>query len=113
MTTWLQGNPGLSRVSLFDPSNIECQVAGEVKGFDPAAYMDHKMARRIGRYAQFSIAATQEALAQSGLDLENEDKSRISCIVSSAIGDFPMLEEQMFNWFAGKRRTISPSRCPA
>ncbi|MCJ7815831.1 MAG: beta-ketoacyl-ACP synthase II [Xanthomonadales bacterium] len=106
------GKSGISRVSLFDPSNIDCQVAGEVKGFDPAAYMDRKMARRIGRYAQFSIAATQEALAQSGLDLEKEDKSRISCIVSSAIGDFPMLEEQMFNWFAGKRRTISPFTVP-
>ncbi len=108
----IAGKSGISRVSLFDPSNIECQVAGEVKGFDPAAYMDHKMARRIGRYAQLSIAATQEALAQSGLDLENEDKSRISCIVSSAIGDFPMLEEQMFNWFAGKRRIISPFTVP-
>jgi len=71
-----------------------------------------KMARRIGRYAQFSIAATQEALAQSGIDLEKEDPSRISCIVSSAIGDFPMLEEQMFNFFCGKRRTISPFTVP-
>jgi 3-oxoacyl-[acyl-carrier-protein] synthase II len=106
------GKSGISRVSLFDPSNIECQVAGEVKGFDPAEYMDRKMARRIGRYAQLSIAATQEALAQSALDLENEDKSRISCIVSSAIGDFPMVEEQMYNWFGGKKRQISPFTVP-
>lgn len=106
------GKSGISRVSLFDPANIDCQIAGEVKGFEPTDYMDRKMSRRIGRYAQFSIAATQEALAQSGLDLDNEDKSRISCIVSSAIGDFPMLEEQMFNWFAGKRRIISPFTVP-
>jgi 3-oxoacyl-[acyl-carrier-protein] synthase II len=74
--------------------------------------MDVKMARRIGRYAQFSIAATQEALTQSGLDLENEDKTRIACVVSSAIGDFPMVEEQMYNWFRGKRRLISPFTVP-
>jgi 3-oxoacyl-[acyl-carrier-protein] synthase II len=106
------GKSGIDRVSLFDPSNIECQVAGEVKGFEPSHYMDVKMARRIGRYAQFSIAATQEALTQSGLDLENEDKTRIACVVSSAIGDFPMVEEQMYNWFRGKRRLISPFTVP-
>jgi len=106
------GRSGISRVSLFDPSNIDCQVPGEVKEFDPGRYMDRKMARRIGRYAQFSIAATQEALAQSGLDLANEDPSRIACVVSSAIGDFPMLEEQMNSFFCGKRRTISPFTVP-
>lgn len=106
------GRSGVSRVSLFDPSRLQCQVAGEVKGFDPAAYMDRKMARRIGRYAQFSIAATQEALAQSGLDLANEDPSRISCVVSSAIGDFPMVEAQMKSFFGNGRRTISPFTVP-
>jgi len=108
----IAGKSGIARVSLFDPSGIDCQVAGEVKDFDPATYMDVKMARRIGRYAQFSLAATQEALAQSGLDLENEDPSRISCVVSSAIGDFPMLEQQMYSFFNGKRRTISPFTVP-
>lgn len=106
------GRSGISRVSLFDPSNIDCQVAGEVKEFEPGRYMDRKMARRIGRYAQFSIAATQEALAQSGLDLANQDPSRIACVVSSAIGDFPMLEEQMNSFFCSKRRTISPFTVP-
>jgi 3-oxoacyl-[acyl-carrier-protein] synthase II len=106
------GKAGIARTSLFDASEIDCQVAGEVKDFDPTRYMDAKMARRIGRYAQFSLAATQEALAQSGLDLENEDPSRIACIVSSAIGDFPMLESQMYSWFKSKRRTISPFTVP-
>jgi len=106
------GRSGVSRVSLFDPSNLACQIAGEVKGFDPADHMDRKMARRIGRYAQFSIAATHQALAQSGINLDEEDRSRIACVVSSAIGDFPMLEQQMNSWFEGKRRTISPFTVP-
>jgi len=106
------GRSGVSRVSLFDPSNLACQIAGEVKGFDPADHMDRKMARRIGRYAQFSIAATHQALAQSGINLDEEDRSRIACVVSSAIGDFPMLEKQMNSWFEGKRRTISPFTVP-
>jgi 3-oxoacyl-[acyl-carrier-protein] synthase II len=106
------GQSGISRVTLFDPSRLACQVAGEVKGFDPADYMDRKMARRIGRYAQFSIAATQEALKQSGLDLEREDKSRIACVVSSAIGDFPMVEEQMKSFFGTGKQFISPFTVP-
>ena len=56
------GKSGIARITSFDPSAITCQVAGEVKGFEPTAHMDRKMARRIGRYAQFSIAATREAL---------------------------------------------------
>ena len=106
------GRSGISRVSLFDPSSLACQVAGEVKGFDPVNYMDRKMARRIGRYAQFSIAATQEALAQSGLDLEQEDRSRIACVVSSAIGDFPMVEDQMKSFFVDGRGSVSPFTVP-
>jgi len=106
------GQSGVSRVSLFDPSRLKCQVAGEVKGFEPEDHMDRKLARRIGRYAQFSIAATQEALAQSGLDLENEDRSRIACVVSSAIGDFPMVEKQMGTFFSDSKLTISPFTVP-
>jgi 3-oxoacyl-[acyl-carrier-protein] synthase II len=106
------GKSGIARISLFDPSGIACQVAGEVKGFEPADYMDRKMARRIGRYAQFSIAATRESLAQSGLDLAEEDPSRIACIVSSAIADFPMVEDQMNKIFAQGKRSISPFTVP-
>jgi len=102
------GQSGIDRITLFDPSSSPCQIAGEVKEFEPKNYMDHKKARRIGRYAQFSIAATREALAQAQLDLTTEDPSRIACLVSSAIGDFPMLEDQM-NLFSEKGRgRISP-----
>jgi 3-oxoacyl-[acyl-carrier-protein] synthase II len=106
------GTPGIARISSFDPSRLSCQVAGEVKGFEPADHMDRKMARRIGRYAQFSIAATKEALAQSGLDLEQENPSRIACIVSSAIGDFPFVENQMDRFFADEKHRVSPFTVP-
>lgn len=108
----ISGKSGIARISAFDPSAITCQIAGEVKGFDPTAHMDRKMARRIGRYAQFSIAASREALAQSGLDLEREDPSRIACIVSSAIADFPMVEEEMKKLYAQGKRSISPFTVP-
>lgn len=108
----LEGRSGTSRISLFDPSALASQVAGEVKDFVPTDYMDRKLARRIGRYAQFSIAATREALAQSGLDLGQENLSRIACVVSSAIGDFPMVEDQMRIDFSDSRKSISPFTVP-
>jgi 3-oxoacyl-[acyl-carrier-protein] synthase II len=106
------GRSGIARITAFNPVGITCQIAGEVKGFDPTQYMDRKMARRIGRYAQFSIAATREALAQSGLEMEKEDPSRIACIVSSAIADFPMVEVEMNRIFTQGKRSISPFTVP-
>ena len=108
----IAGRSGIAKINSFDASGIKCQVAGEVKGFEPAAYMDRKMARRIGRYAQFSIAATREALAMSELDLATEDPSRIACIVSSAVADFPMVEDQMKKIFTQAKRHISPFTVP-
>lgn len=106
------GKSGVGRITLFDSSRLPCQVAGEVKGFDPKNYMDHKKARRIGRYAQFSIAATREALAQAKLDLTAEDPSRIACLVSSAIGDFPMLEDQIKLFFEKGQGKVNPFTVP-
>ena len=106
------GQSGIDRITLFDPSRSPCQIAGEVKEFDPKNYMDHKKARRIGRYAQLSIAATREALAQAKLDLTGEDPSRIACVVSSAIGDFPMLEVQMELFLEKGHGKINPFTVP-
>ena len=50
------GRSGIARITSFDPSGLACQIAGEVKGFEPTDHMDRKIARRIGRYAQFSRA---------------------------------------------------------
>jgi 3-oxoacyl-[acyl-carrier-protein] synthase II len=106
------GKSGIRRIGSFDPSNLACRIAGEVVDFDPAEHMDRKMARRIGRYAQFSIAATHEAVLQSGLEVEKEDPGRIACLVSSAIADFPMVEKEMKKIFTRGSRNISPFTVP-
>ena len=106
------GKSGVGKITLFDPSRLPSRIAGEVKNFDPKNYMDHKKARRIGRYAQFSIAATREALAQAQLDLAAEDPSRIACLVSSAIGDFPMLEDQIKLFFDKGQGKVNPFTVP-
>ncbi len=95
----VKGVSGVDLVTQFDASSLASQIAGEVKGFDPLDTIDRKLSRRIGRYAQFALAATHEALAQSGLDLEVEDSDRIASVASSAIGDFPILEREMKRFF--------------
>ena len=59
---------GIGRITLFDPTGYESQVAGEVKDFDPTVYMERKEARRADRVTQFAFVAADEALKQSGFD---------------------------------------------
>ena len=106
------GFSGIDRITRFDPSRLASQIAGEVRNFDPHNYMDKKTARRIGRYAQFSIAAAREAIDQAELDVENEDPTRIACLVSSAIGDFPTVQDQMEIFFRRGPGKTNPFTVP-
>lgn len=108
----VKGQSGICRITQFDPSRITSQIAGEVKGFEPREHMNHKMARRIGRYAQFAIAAAGEAIQHSGLDVKQEDPSRIATMVASAIADFPFLEAQMNNVFQNGPGKTNPFSVP-
>jgi beta-ketoacyl-acyl-carrier-protein synthase II len=87
--TWdaiTHGRSGVGPITGFDPSNFLVKIAAEVKGFDPAKYMDVKEARRMDRFEQIAMAASQEALRQSGLEIRDDNADRIGVIVSSAIG---------------------------
>src|SRR6476619_5905385 len=64
----LTGRSGVGHITQFDPARLPTRIAAEVKGFDPANYIDRKTARRIGRYAQFSIAAAGEAIQHANLN---------------------------------------------
>jgi 3-oxoacyl-[acyl-carrier-protein] synthase II len=90
--TWTRavaGESGLGRLTLVDPSGYPCQVGGEVRGFDPAVYMDRKDARRMARFAQFSVAAARQAVAHAGLDMALEDRTRVGTICGNGGGSLP------------------------
>ena len=70
------GKCGIAPITLYDASNMKAKLAGEVKGFDPANYMEKREARKVDRFAQFALAAAQEAVEQSGLDFAQEDPYR-------------------------------------
>jgi 3-oxoacyl-[acyl-carrier-protein] synthase II len=87
-------------------------MAAEVKGFKAEDYLDRKAARRIGRYAHFSIAAAGEAIRDAGLDPKQMDPSRIATLVASAIADFPFLESQMMHLFRKGPGSTNPFAVP-
>jgi len=102
--TWksmINGVSGIAPITLFDASNFKTRFAGEVKGFDPEKVIDHKEARKMDRYAQFSVCVADEALRDSGLDLEKEDRSRVGVIWGSGMGGLQSTEEEIIYFAKG------------
>lgn len=103
---------GIDRVSIFDPSEFKCQVAGEVKGLDVEKYIEKKEARRMDKYTQFALIGAKMAFDNSKLDMEKEDSWRVGVITGSGIGGIETLEQQhtaMENKGVGK---VSPFFIP-
>jgi 3-oxoacyl-[acyl-carrier-protein] synthase II len=110
----LKGVSGIDYITAFDTEGFLTTFAGEVKGFDPTEYVDRKQARRLDRFAQFAIAATHQALAQAGLNLEDGsvDATRVGAMVGSGVGGLITLSEQ-FQVLEGKGPTrVNPFFIP-
>jgi 3-oxoacyl-[acyl-carrier-protein] synthase II len=89
------GVSGISRIQAFDTSAYDCQIAGEVRDFDPKNYFRNpKDVRRTDRYTHLGMAAARMAMEDSGVDLEKTDRRRFGVIVSSGIGGLKTLEDQ-------------------
>jgi 3-oxoacyl-[acyl-carrier-protein] synthase II len=93
--TWaglVAGRSGVSSISRFDPAGLATTFAGQVTDFDPTTVIDRKEVRRTDRYTQFAIAASREALAQSGLSITDENADRVGALIGTAIGGLETLE---------------------
>ena len=82
----LKGQSGIGILTAFDHPKYPVHIAGEVKGFDPEAYMDRRDARRMARFSQFAIAATHQAVKQAELDMERVDRDRVGVLIGNGIG---------------------------
>jgi len=82
------GKSGVGRITQFDASAFSCQIAGEVKGFDPASYIEKKEIKKMGRFIQFAIPAAEWALKNSELQITPENAERVGVYIGSGIGGF-------------------------
>lgn len=102
--TWkslVKGVSGIAPITSFDATNFKTHFAGEVKDFDPTTVIDRKEARKMDRYAQFSVCVADEALKDSGLDLDKEDRSRVGVIWGSGMGGLQSTEEEIIDFAKG------------
>lgn len=88
------GRHGFGRISKFDTAEYKCHIAAEVKGFDAKTYMDAKAARRMELFCQYAVAASKEALADAGIDMDREDAYRVGCAIGSGIGSLQAMERE-------------------
>jgi 3-oxoacyl-[acyl-carrier-protein] synthase II len=88
------GKNGISTVTRFDASGHDCRIAGEVRGFDPEEYVDRKDAKRMDRFAQFGVAASLQALKDSGLEITPVNAAQIGVLIGTGIGGLKVLEDQ-------------------
>jgi 3-oxoacyl-[acyl-carrier-protein] synthase II len=96
-TTWenlIAGKSGVGYITLFDASNMEVKIAGEVKGFDPNNYINRKDIRRMDRFAQLAVAAGFEAVKDANLKIDESNKDDIGVFIGSGIGGLTTLFNQ-------------------
>jgi 3-oxoacyl-[acyl-carrier-protein] synthase II len=114
--TWeaaIAGKSGVGPITRFDAKDLPARIAGEVKGFDPAQFMDKKEARRNDLFIQFGLAATQLALQDAGLPLDKPLGERVGVIVGSGMGGLGTLEETHLTVVNRGHRRVNPFFIPS
>ena len=114
--TWrnlLAGKSGVDRITQFDSSQFACQIAAEVKNFDPLNFIEKKELKKMGRFIHFALAASAEALKCSHLAITPENAERVGVHIGSCIGGFDIIEREHTNLLNGGPRKISPFFIPA
>ena len=109
----LAGKSGVARITQFDTSKYACQIAAEVKNFDPLQYIEKKEVKKMARFIHFAIAAADEAVQMSGLKITPENAETIGVHIGSGIGGFDVIEREHTALMEGGPRKISPFFIPA
>jgi 3-oxoacyl-[acyl-carrier-protein] synthase II len=103
----------MAPIRSFDATGFPVTFAAEVKNFDPLQFVEKKEARKMGRFIHYAFAATQEAMAQSGLEINDSNRDNIGVFIGSGIGGFEVIEREHNNMLAGGPRKMSPFFIPA
>jgi len=102
----VSGRNGVGPITLFDASRHACQIAGEVKGFDPHDYLDRKDAKRMDRFAQFAVSASKQVIADAQFTINELNATQVGVMIGTGIGGLKVLEEQEEVYL-----TRGPDRC--
>jgi 3-oxoacyl-[acyl-carrier-protein] synthase II len=108
----LAGKSGMAEITAFDLTGHPVRFAAEVKGFDPLVFVDKKESRKMGRFIHLALAASAEAMAHSGLIIDETNRDRFGVHIGSGIGGFDVIEREHSAMLAGGPRKISPFFIP-
>src|SRR3954452_4234412 len=109
----LAGKSGVGRITGFDAAQFACQIAAEVKNFDPLKFVEKKEVKKMGRFIHLALAASEEAVKTSGLKVTAENEEMVGVHIGSGIGGFDIIEREHTNLMEGGPRRISPFFIPA
>lgn len=108
----LQGKSGIGQITHFDASQLPVRIAGEVKGFDPAPYIEAKEIKKMDRFIHFAIAAATMAVEDSGLAITDENAERVGVIIGAGMGGLPAIEHYHKAFLEKGYKRISPFFIP-
>ena len=109
----LAGKSGVAPITHFDTAGFAVTIAAEVKGFDPLQFIEKKELKKMGLFIQFALAASQQSLTQSGLQITPDNAERVGVHIGSGIGGFDVIEREHTALLEGGPRRISPFFIPA
>ena len=109
----IAGKSGVSKITRFDTTQFACQIAAEVKDFDPLKFIEKKEVKKMGRFIHFAMAAADEAMKTSELKITPENATRVGVHIGSGVGGFDVIEREHAELLKGGPRKISPFFIPA
>ena len=109
----IAGKSGVAKITRFDATQYACQIAAEVKNFDPLNFIEKKEVKKMGRFIHLAMAGADEAMKMSGLQVTPEIATRVGVHIGSGVGGFDVIEREHEQLLKGGPRKISPFFIPA